>query len=340
MALKECKECKKEVSSTAKTCPHCGVKNPTVTGKDTAKGCLGLIIAVIIIATIIGSCSENSQNSLSQTTYSSSEKIKILQIQESILNQQPAIEIAFGANREDVCFLKLATSSLKDDYNQQSISRSNKEIDAHCLINKVSYIDSSKHPTKISINLNTEEEEKFLITSLSLVSPTTGSTDYYKLPETKIVLDDKFSSFFTKPNNSAELALNDEEINTLIIEATNFYIENFMILIKNYQAHANKDRSVFINWRNNEWVPEYEKRKQYFDDILNKNRKFLFSNGYQPIFNALSNLPLISLDVMKAIRESDKKHLENAKAKFIKYAKPLNSIVESHNLQDQIITPN
>lgn len=223
MALKECKECKKEVSSTAKTCPHCGVKNPAITGKDKAKGCLGLFIAVIIIATILGSCSEDTQE------------------------------------------------------------------------------ETTPQPTTKNSNLE-------------LVEPVQTSSE---IPE-----------------------INDQNINGLIVEATNFYIENFMILIKNYQAHANKDRSVFINWRSNEWVPEYDKRKQYFDDILDNNRKYLFSNGYQPIFNALSNLPLISLDIMKAIRESDKKHLENAKAKFIKYAKPLNSIVESHNLQDQIITPN
>lgn len=28
MALKACRECKKEVSDSAATCPHCGIKNP------------------------------------------------------------------------------------------------------------------------------------------------------------------------------------------------------------------------------------------------------------------------------------------------------------------------
>ncbi|MEI7065353.1 hypothetical protein [Dickeya chrysanthemi] len=31
MALTKCKECKKEVSTSAKVCPHCGVKNPSTT---------------------------------------------------------------------------------------------------------------------------------------------------------------------------------------------------------------------------------------------------------------------------------------------------------------------
>jgi hypothetical protein len=31
MAMTECRECKGAVSSTAKTCPHCGVSRPTLT---------------------------------------------------------------------------------------------------------------------------------------------------------------------------------------------------------------------------------------------------------------------------------------------------------------------
>ncbi|WP_409450394.1 zinc ribbon domain-containing protein, partial [Cedecea neteri] len=34
IALTKCKECKKEVSSSAKTCPHCGVKNPAITAEQ------------------------------------------------------------------------------------------------------------------------------------------------------------------------------------------------------------------------------------------------------------------------------------------------------------------
>lgn len=42
MALAKCKECKKEVSTSAKVCPHCGVKNPAPS--DTKAGIFGLII--------------------------------------------------------------------------------------------------------------------------------------------------------------------------------------------------------------------------------------------------------------------------------------------------------
>ena len=47
MAMAKCKECKQEVSNKAKVCPHCGVKNPTITAKDQF---VGAIILVVIIA--------------------------------------------------------------------------------------------------------------------------------------------------------------------------------------------------------------------------------------------------------------------------------------------------
>ncbi|MDC9590716.1 zinc-ribbon domain-containing protein [Xenorhabdus sp. XENO-10] len=50
MALKKCKECGKEVSTSAKTCPHCGVKDPGVGAKEKLGGCLILIILVALAA--------------------------------------------------------------------------------------------------------------------------------------------------------------------------------------------------------------------------------------------------------------------------------------------------
>ena len=45
MALKKCWECGGEISGTARSCPHCGVKNP---GSKTVAGINGCSIAVLI----------------------------------------------------------------------------------------------------------------------------------------------------------------------------------------------------------------------------------------------------------------------------------------------------
>lgn len=49
MKLVSCRLCKKEVANTAKTCPHCGIKNPGVTKKQMIFNGIMMIIMVLII---------------------------------------------------------------------------------------------------------------------------------------------------------------------------------------------------------------------------------------------------------------------------------------------------
>jgi DNA-directed RNA polymerase subunit RPC12/RpoP len=60
MALTKCKECGKEVSSSAKKCPHCGVKNLSVTGRQQAIGCLVFIVLVLVCYFWMKSCLNTS----------------------------------------------------------------------------------------------------------------------------------------------------------------------------------------------------------------------------------------------------------------------------------------
>jgi len=51
MALKACRECGAQVSTSAATCPHCGVGNPAGSpspqkGKRAGFGCLGIIVVL------------------------------------------------------------------------------------------------------------------------------------------------------------------------------------------------------------------------------------------------------------------------------------------------------
>lgn len=57
MALKSCRECKKEVSTEAKTCPHCGATSPTkkpASTKDTMIGAVAIIAVVAIGIAVSG----------------------------------------------------------------------------------------------------------------------------------------------------------------------------------------------------------------------------------------------------------------------------------------------
>lgn len=65
MALTKCKECKNEVSDLAKKCPHCGIANPAMTVKkavsDWFKGCLILIVLIVVGAFSLSKCSDDDQ---------------------------------------------------------------------------------------------------------------------------------------------------------------------------------------------------------------------------------------------------------------------------------------
>jgi hypothetical protein len=60
MPLKPCRECKKEVSTEAKTCPHCGASKPTrgpFGTTSTGTGCVAIIIAAVVIGMCVSSLS-------------------------------------------------------------------------------------------------------------------------------------------------------------------------------------------------------------------------------------------------------------------------------------------
>lgn len=60
MAMTECKECKQEISTKAKTCPNCGVKDPGTKASDV------IVLAVIILG--ISMCSSDDEPSTSNTS--------------------------------------------------------------------------------------------------------------------------------------------------------------------------------------------------------------------------------------------------------------------------------
>ena len=49
MALKPCRECGKEVSTTAKTCPHCGTLHPANTAAAVGSGLMGCGCALTVL---------------------------------------------------------------------------------------------------------------------------------------------------------------------------------------------------------------------------------------------------------------------------------------------------
>lgn len=62
MALKPCKECKKEVSDKANTCPNCGVSSPTTQFSDIVTG---WTVIIVVVAALVYACSPSKDKSSS-----------------------------------------------------------------------------------------------------------------------------------------------------------------------------------------------------------------------------------------------------------------------------------
>lgn len=74
MALKACSECKREISTDAKTCPHCGKRNPT---SSSGTKIIAVIVVVGIIAAIANSGSSSPSSGTSNATAAVSQQGRV-----------------------------------------------------------------------------------------------------------------------------------------------------------------------------------------------------------------------------------------------------------------------
>ena len=81
MALINCKECKKEISSSADRCPNCGVKNPA-----NHIGCGASFLVIVLVLILIGLFATRSNNIPSNKT---AESIETTEPTDSIATIQP-----------------------------------------------------------------------------------------------------------------------------------------------------------------------------------------------------------------------------------------------------------
>jgi hypothetical protein len=86
MALKPCKSCKHSVSTSAKTCPSCGVANPGVTGLQQIGG---FVILAIIIGVAVSIFSSGSKHQPVETVAQSATKLMYKITEDEFSEGQP-----------------------------------------------------------------------------------------------------------------------------------------------------------------------------------------------------------------------------------------------------------
>jgi hypothetical protein len=130
MAIKKCKECGKDVSTKAKTCPHCGVNV-----KKSGIGCFGYIGLFLLIGIPIGFINILTK---SESSFKSRIPKEISQVKTKKSNESPAkkrkkrIEAAFSPWDGSHRFL------------ERSIKRSMNDPDSYDHIS-TTYLDKGKY---------------------------------------------------------------------------------------------------------------------------------------------------------------------------------------------------
>ncbi len=87
MAMKKCKECGEEISSSAKVCPKCGKK-------QKVSGCLSAILVIIILIIIISVVSGGNNKNITNTIDTSSPKTSTDETSKITLGQKNALRKA------------------------------------------------------------------------------------------------------------------------------------------------------------------------------------------------------------------------------------------------------
>jgi uncharacterized OB-fold protein len=54
--LVKCRDCGKDVSRSAKACPHCGAKSPAELATGLISSLVGLVVAILVLIVLVKGC--------------------------------------------------------------------------------------------------------------------------------------------------------------------------------------------------------------------------------------------------------------------------------------------
>lgn len=110
MALKPCRECKRDVSTEAAKCPHCGTPHPTASmskGAQGCLGCLGVIVVFAIIGSLIDSGADSSESPSRSTAALGSSATQMYAPQSVNVRSEPGTQgaVAYTLNPRDITYV-------------------------------------------------------------------------------------------------------------------------------------------------------------------------------------------------------------------------------------------
>jgi len=119
------------------------------------------------------------------------------------LNEQQAVSVIFGASDYNYCSLTVLRQSVSDSFKFSSTQRSDKDASISCTWDKKHFVQSSKHPTGLNIeilSLDKEAKKAEVSVSLKLVEP--SSDEYFELNDARLLITDQGFEHLIEDNPS------------------------------------------------------------------------------------------------------------------------------------------
>jgi hypothetical protein len=180
MALINCKECAKEVSQTAKKCPHCGVANP---GVKTGKVLAGIILLAVVFTILMTVFSDDISVDSDDLTGNIPDSEKY--------SSAPSIYLSNTENR----FFTLSMNKSDITPGNILLSKNNEGITFELSANWDGeyFVESTNHDTVALIEITNIDKENHTITidiSAKLVEP--KSEKYIMMDKGSVVINNVY----------------------------------------------------------------------------------------------------------------------------------------------------
>ncbi len=84
------------------------------------------------------------------------------------------------------------------------------------------------------------------------------------------------------------------------------YLDRSENLIQHYLMSRNAgDVQGFVRYRNQSWTPEYMARKELYEQILHKNKAYIYRHQINDLFDCFMSLQRLSLHLKHSLQNSD-----------------------------------
>ncbi|WP_425642895.1 hypothetical protein ACPUEK_08355 [Marinomonas gallaica] len=131
----------------------------------------------------------------------------------------------------------------------------------------------------------------------------------------------------------------ESERDQLILDLSNFYLASLTDLVSNYNDNKKRDPSIYIDWRNKEWLPSYTEQKEQLFAKVNHYQIGAVDKDFAPLRSALESLSLISELFERSLSKNDPFLRTEIMLQLQKGASSIIQTARSRNLEGRLIFP-